>query len=170
MEETIDLLATIVGRDHPHVFPAVFDLVRIKTEMQDFDDADKLLKYWLPLAEKSLGKDHVLVLHSNYLIGRLNVKQERWREARDELIDVSAAQSIALQGWGRHHYRRIRTLMELARVHHELRENDQCDATVNEGFEGFKRIFDSVHPWEPKHRADWETWKKQRRLSPSTVN
>lgn len=165
IEEITSLFQKKLGREHPFTLLSMLYLARVKVELQDFDGAQQLFDYGLPIAERNLDEDHIAVLFCRYHIGRMRVRQGRWREARDELVDVSARQSVALQGWGRFHYDRIGTLLELARAHHELGEDNECDAVVNEAFEGFKRITSSVHPWAERLRADWESWKRQRNSS-----
>jgi tetratricopeptide (TPR) repeat protein len=162
MEEVARLFSKRLGREHPFTLLSMLYLARVKVELQDFDGAQQLFDQGLPIAERNLAEDHIAVLFCRYHIGRMRVRQGRWREARDELVDVSARQSIALQGWGRFHHDRIGTLIELARAHHELGEYDECDAVVEEAFEGFARNTGPVHPWAERLRADWEGWKRQR--------
>lgn len=163
MEEIVELLIRIRGREHPLTLLAMLYLARIKVELHDFEGAQELFDYGLPIAIRELNEDHMAVLFCRYHVGRMRVRQERWSEARDVLVDVSQRQSVALQGWGRFHYDRIGSLLELARAHHELGEDDMCDAVVHEAFEGFKRITASVHPWEKRLRDQWEDWKKHRK-------
>lgn len=145
--EIISLLKDKLGREHPLTLLSMLYLARVKVELQDFDGAQELFDYGLPIAERNLDEDHMAVLFCRYHIGRMRVRQRRWGEARDELVDVSARQRIALQGWGRFHYDRIGSLLELARAHHELGEDDECDAVVKEALEGFERTTSSLHPW-----------------------
>jgi hypothetical protein len=165
LKEIVSLLKEKLGQEHPLTLLSMLYLARVKVELQDFDDAQELFNYGLPIAKRNLGEDHLAVLFCRYHLARMRVKQRRWREARDELADISARQSLALQGWGRFHYDRIGSLLELARAHHELGEYDECDAVVREAFEGFERITSSVHPWAEQLRSDWEGWKRQRESS-----
>ncbi|CAI9625001.1 unnamed protein product [Alternaria burnsii] len=165
MSEIVHRFKEKLGPEHPFTLLSMLYLARVKVELQDFDGAQEQFDYGLPIAERNLGKEHIAVLFCRYHIGRMRVRQERWKEARDELVDVSEKQSESLQGWGRFHYDRIGTLLELARAHHELGEDEECDAVVDEAFRAFKYITSSVHPWEEKLRADWEDWKKQRTSS-----
>lgn len=162
MEEIIGLMKEKLGKEHPLTLLSMLYQARVKVELRDFDGAQKLFDYGLPKAERHLEKDHMAILFCRYHIGRMYVRQGRWLDARGILVEVAASQSIALQGWGRFHYDRIGSLLELARVHHELGEDDECDAVVKEAFEGFQRITGSVHPWAEKLRSDYEGWKRQR--------
>jgi hypothetical protein len=165
LKEIVSLLKEKLGQEHPLTLQSMLYLARVKVELQDFDGAQELFDYGLPVAKRNLDEDHLAVLFCRYHLARMRVKQRRWREARDELVDISARQSIALQGWGRFHYDRIGSLVELARAHHELGEYNECDVVVREALEGFERITSSVHPSAEKLRADWEGWKRQRESS-----
>ncbi|KAJ4399164.1 hypothetical protein N0V91_009621 [Didymella pomorum] len=162
MKEIIELMKKKLGREHPLTLLSMLYLARVKVELRDFDGAQELFDYGLPRAIRHLHENHMAVLFCRYHIGRMRVRQGRWREARDELLDVSTRQKRALQGWGEYHYDRIGSLLELARAHHELGEHDQCDAAVNDALAGFQRITSSEHPWQARLLADWESWKKQR--------
>jgi tetratricopeptide (TPR) repeat protein len=128
IEEIVGVLKEKLGQEHPLTLLSMLYLARVKVELQDFDGAQELFDYGLPIAERNFDEDHMAVLFCRYHIGRMRVRQKRWKEARDELVDVSARQSMALQGWGRFHYDRIGSLLELARAHHELGEHNECDA------------------------------------------
>lgn len=81
-------------------------------------------------------------------------------------------QAVSLQGYGKFHYDRIGTLLELAGAHHELGEYDPCDQVVNETLLVFRTVMRKRgtrrHPWEEKLCADWELWKEQREHLMST--
>ncbi|KAM0721367.1 hypothetical protein Q7P37_002291 [Cladosporium fusiforme] len=162
LEEIVQLLKRIRGCEHPLTLLAMLYLARVKVELQDFAGAQELFDYGLPIATRDLREEHMAVLFCRYHIGRMLVRQGRWLEARDILLDVSEKQCGALQGWGRFHYDRIGTLLELARAHQELGEYQLCDGVVEEAFEGFKQITQKLHPWEKRLRDQWEEWKRQR--------
>lgn len=167
MTEIVEILKGVLGREHPHTLMAILYLARVKVELGDFEGAKDCFDYGLPIAERNHGKDHMGVLFCRYHIGRMHVKQGHWLEARRILVDVSERQCSALQGWGRYHYDRIGTLLELARAHHELREDDECDAAVRDALAGFNRIAEGEHPWERRLRANWENWKRERMSLPA---
>lgn len=168
LEEIVFLLKQEMGREHPKALLAMLYLARVKIELREFEDAQKLFDYGLPIAERQYGANHMAILFCRYLMGRMYVRQGRWQDARDELVTVSERQQHTLQGWGRYHYDRIGTLVELARAYHGLGEYESCDKTVHEAFEGFKRISTTEHPWAKKLRVDWESWQLQRAATAAT--
>lgn len=162
MDEIVNLLIRIRGREHPLTLLAMLYLARVQVELQDYEGAQAVFDYGLPVATRNFHEYHMAVLFCRYHIGRMRVRQARWLEARDILVDVARKQCLGLQGWGRDHYDRIGSLIELARAHHELGENDLCGEVVREALQSFSRIADPGHPREMRLRDQWESWKRQR--------
>ena len=151
-----------LGPENPYTLLAKLSLARILTKLEEYEEADKMLKEGLTVAERTLGPNHVGVLYGRYHLGHMRVAQARYTEARDILVDVTARQRQSLQGWGRFHYDRISALLELAKAHQELGEYDECDEAVAEVIRGFAKFTTKEHPWLERLLKDWEEWKSQR--------
>ena len=162
LEQIIEIRTAVLGRENPYTLLAELNLARINVELQDYDAAEALFSAGLSIAERNLGPDHVGVLYGRYHLGRMRVRQARFKEARSILVDTTERQRSSLQGWGRFHYDRISALLELAKAHQELGEYEECDEAVAEAIRGFQKITTKEHPWHKKLLMEWEEWKSRR--------
>lgn len=168
MNQVIDVRKKVLGREHAFTLLAMLTMARIKVELQDFQTADAILSEGLPVAERNHGRDHVGVLFCRFHLGRLRVRQKRWIEARDILVDVTERQKVSLQGMGRWHFDRIGALYELAKAHNALGEHAECDRVVEECHEAFQKSTTREHPRARELQTLHAKWRAERsKPSPS---
>jgi hypothetical protein len=165
MAEVVQIRQEKLGREHGLTLLGMIYLARIKVDLQDFQAAEEIFNFILPVGERNHGKDHMGVLFAGFHKGRMRARQARWTEARDILVDVTERQKVSLQGFGRGHYDRIGGLRVLAEVHYMLGEHEECDAVVEETMLGFDKITTVEHPWAIKLREDHAKWKAQRSVT-----
>jgi hypothetical protein len=162
MNQVFDVRKRVLGREHAFTLMAMLTIARIKVELQDFQTADAILSEGLPVAERNHGRDHMGVLFGRFHLGRLRVRQERWIEARDILVDVTERQKVSLQGMGRWHFDRISALYELARAHNALGEHAECDRVVEECHAAFQKATTQEHPRARELQTLHEKWRAER--------
>lgn len=83
-----------LGTEQPWTLLARCNLARIKSAMGDTVKAEKLMRKALPVAQRNLGENHFGTLMGKTHLAQVLVRQKRYDEAEDMLLDVIQ----------RHHY------------------------------------------------------------------
>lgn len=150
-----------LGKEHAHTLVAMVNFAIVKIELGDFEDAENLILEALPIAERNYSADHAGILWGRYVLGTIYARQKRWVEAEQVLTDVTDRQ-CDLQGRGKYHGDRLRALVELAAVFNAMGKIQECEKTVDEVLEGFKKIGGKDHPLPVKLNDDRALWRKAR--------
>lgn len=77
-----------LGKEHPYTLLAIVNLSRIKTALNQADEAEVLLRAALPIAERNLGENHGGTLLGRVWLSQVLVHQRRYSEAEEILAKV----------------------------------------------------------------------------------
>ncbi|KAL3460319.1 tetratricopeptide repeat domain-containing protein [Aspergillus heterothallicus] len=87
-EEVRETRSKILGREHPLTLTSGLTLAKIKTAMNQFDEAEKLFLEGLPCAERNLGATRLGTLTGRSWYAHLLWRQGRYTEAKNIWEDV----------------------------------------------------------------------------------
>ncbi len=82
MEEVLDERIKLLGREQPYTLMAMSNLAYIKHTMGDHEEAERLIRKGLPIAERNLGEEHHGVLAAKLRLAIILTAQERYDEAK----------------------------------------------------------------------------------------
>lgn len=77
-----------LGKEQPYTLLAIANLARIKTALNQTDEAEDLLRTALPIAERNLGENHAGTLLGRVWLSQVLVRQQRYSEAEEILTRV----------------------------------------------------------------------------------
>ena len=87
-EEVVQIRLEELGREHPETLQSKLTLAKIKTAMNQFDEAEKIFLEGLPVGERNLGEAHLGTLVARTWHGHLYWRQGRYAEAAAVWEDV----------------------------------------------------------------------------------
>ncbi|KAF1944968.1 tetratricopeptide repeat domain-containing protein [Clathrospora elynae] len=163
MIEVLDTRKRKLGKEHAYTLLAMVNLALVKSGLSMLNDAEALILEGLPIAERNLGTSHIAYLWGRYQLCRIWIRQKRWKEAEQNLFDVTERQRDILQGRGKYHPDRLGGLVELATVYNALGKFDKCDKVVEEALAGFEKISLTEHPVVTKLKDNSKQWAEERR-------
>lgn len=135
-----------LGKEHPYTLLAMVNTAIIKCALGKFKEAEELVLYGIPIAERNLGKDHIGTLFGQQNLASIFIQQRRYAEAEAILTDVTERQKRIYSRRGDYHPDRLGALIELAKCH-RLQDNIEASIRVcDEALEGFGEISISEHP------------------------
>lgn len=77
-----------LGKEHPYTLLAIANLARIKTTLNQTDEAENMLRTALPIAERNLGENHAGTLLGRVWLSQVLVREQRYIEAEELLTQV----------------------------------------------------------------------------------
>ncbi|KAK2861092.1 hypothetical protein FQN49_004556 [Arthroderma sp. PD_2] len=95
-EEVVQIRIKTLGREHPLTLRSKLIVAKIKTAMNQFDEAEQIFLEGLPAAERNLGENHLGTLAARTWLGHLYWRQGRYLEAQAILEDVMKKQRYEL--------------------------------------------------------------------------
>lgn len=81
-EENMHTRIKTLGREHPLTLKSKLNVAKIKTAMDQFDEAEQIFLEGLPVAERNLGVNHLGTLTAETWFGHLRWRQGRYLEAQ----------------------------------------------------------------------------------------
>ncbi|KAK2748973.1 hypothetical protein FQN57_007256 [Myotisia sp. PD_48] len=87
-EEVVQIRVKELGREHPLTLKSKLTLAKIKTAMNQFEEAEEIFLEGLPAAERNLGEYHLGTLTGRTWLGHLYWRQGRYSEAATVWEDV----------------------------------------------------------------------------------
>lgn len=95
MLEVLEKRKTKLGREHPHTLLAICNLARIKSALNQLEEAEEMLLAAWPIAVRNIGENHFGTLAGKGHLARILVRQTRYNEAEEMLIDIIQRQRYA---------------------------------------------------------------------------
>jgi tetratricopeptide (TPR) repeat protein len=93
-EEVREIRSKILGREHPLTLMSGLTVAKIKTAMNQFDEAENLFLEGLPCAERNLGATHLGTLTGRSWHAHLYWRQGKYAEAKTIWEDVIKTQNF----------------------------------------------------------------------------
>ncbi|PMB73412.1 Kinesin light chain [Beauveria bassiana] len=87
-DEVLQVRIKDLGREHPLTLKSMLTLAKIKTALNQFEEAEAIFLEGLPAAERNLGKSHLGTLTARIWLAHLYWRQGRYWEAADIWEDV----------------------------------------------------------------------------------
>ncbi|KAM3554122.1 hypothetical protein MY1884_006303 [Beauveria asiatica] len=82
-DEVLQVRIRDLGREHPLTLKSMLTLAKIKTALNQFEEAEAIFLEGLPAAERNLGKSHLGTLTARIWLAHLYWRQGRYSEAAD---------------------------------------------------------------------------------------
>ncbi|KAL8942140.1 MAG: hypothetical protein Q9216_001825 [Gyalolechia sp. 2 TL-2023] len=95
MLEVFDQRTSRFGKQHPWTLYAICNLARVKSGLGAHDDAERLLRAALPIAQRNLGANHFGTLAGQAHLGNVLVRQGRLDDAEQLFLDAIQRQRYA---------------------------------------------------------------------------
>ena len=89
MEFVIEQRTKQLGENQPYTWLGKCNLGAIQSAMGDSGEGERLIRSLLPMAVAHMGEDHLAVLAGKCELARIVMKQERYLEAQEILLDIS---------------------------------------------------------------------------------
>ncbi|TQV91394.1 tetratricopeptide repeat domain-containing protein [Cordyceps javanica] len=80
-DEVLQIRIKELGHEHPFTLKTMLTLAKIKTALNQFDDAEAIFLEGLPTAERNLGKSHLGTITGRIWLAHLYWRQGRYAEA-----------------------------------------------------------------------------------------
>ncbi|XWX00934.1 hypothetical protein V2A60_008957 [Cordyceps javanica] len=80
-DEVLQIRIKELGHEHPFTLKTMLTLAKIKTALNQFDDAEAIFLEGLPAAERNLGKSHLGTITGRIWLAHLYWRQGRYAEA-----------------------------------------------------------------------------------------
>ncbi|KXG49652.1 Tetratricopeptide-like helical [Penicillium griseofulvum] len=93
-EEVTQIRIKTLGREHPFTLKSKLTLAKIKTAMNQFEEAEEIFLEGLPVAERNLGENHLGTITARTWLGHLYWRQERYLEAQAIWEDIITKQKF----------------------------------------------------------------------------
>ncbi|KAL2699846.1 hypothetical protein AAEP93_009821 [Penicillium crustosum] len=95
MSEEVTLIRKeTLGREHPLTLKSTLTVAKIKTAMNQFEEAEQIFLEGLPIAKRNLGENHLGTLTARTWLGHLYWRQERYSEAQEIWEDIITKQTF----------------------------------------------------------------------------
>ncbi|RFU24655.1 hypothetical protein B7463_g11682, partial [Scytalidium lignicola] len=86
-----------LGNEHPHTLLAILNLARVKSALNNPQEAEKMILTVQPIAIRNLGENHCDVLMGRTHLSQVLVRQKRYGEAEAILADVLYRRKYVVQ-------------------------------------------------------------------------
>lgn len=83
MEHVLEQRKKKLGREQPYTLQAICNLARIKSSLDQVDQAEELIRAALPIAQRNLGENHFGTLAGKVHLSQVLVRRKRYSEAED---------------------------------------------------------------------------------------
>lgn len=88
MVEVFEERKSRFGKEHPWTLYAICNLARVKSGLGDYDEAEKLIRTALPIAQRNLGENHFGTLAGQAHLGNVLVRKGKLDDAEALFLDV----------------------------------------------------------------------------------
>lgn len=88
MVEVFEERKSRFGKEHPWTLYAICNLARVKSALGEYNEAEKLIRTALPIAQRNLGENHFGTLAGQAHLGNVLVRQGRLDDAEALFLDV----------------------------------------------------------------------------------
>jgi tetratricopeptide (TPR) repeat protein len=146
IDEVLEQRKIQSGKEHPLTLLAMVNSARIKCAMGDLAIADELLCTALPIGERDLGVDFTAVLWARGHLARVRLKQQRFDEAEEMLLDCIERYKGKFISRGNDHPDRIGPMIALFRCYTMQGRTEDAMRVCEELLEAFKRMKRLDHP------------------------
>lgn len=165
MIQVLETRQNKLGREHKFTLLSMVNLARIKCELGNLHGAKKLILQALPIAERNFDACYIASLWARFHLGRIYVRQNRWEEAQQHLVDVTECQRNVHQGRGQYFPETLAALVELAAAYHALEQIQERDTVVDEALARFEYVMSNTstveHPLAKKLKKDRKRWMEE---------
>lgn len=86
--EVLDQRKEKLGEEHPYTLLAMLNIARVKSALNEHQEAEEVIRKALPIAERNLGQNHSGILMGKTHLSQVLVRQKRYSEAESILADV----------------------------------------------------------------------------------
>lgn len=135
-----------LGKEHPYTLLAMANAALVKCALGHPDQAEELILAGLPIAERNLGEDHIGTLWGYHTLGSVRIRQRRYREAEDILVNVVRRQRKMQSHRGEYHPDRLGAMIELAKCYRLQNKISESIRMCDETLKGFEEISTREHP------------------------
>ncbi|KAL9103669.1 MAG: hypothetical protein Q9187_008982 [Circinaria calcarea] len=136
-----------LGKEQPYTLLAICNLARIKSALGDMDEAERLMRATLPIAERNLGENHFGTLSGRVHLAQVLVRQERYGEAEDIFTDVIQRQRYKSAARDGEHPDRIIAMWYLLRCYQAQGKFSDAIRMCDEISDGLSTIGGHGHPF-----------------------
>jgi hypothetical protein len=91
-----------LGNENPHTLLAILNLARIKSSLNNLQEAEEMILTVQPIAIQNLGENHSSVLIGQTHLSQVLVRQKRYSEAETILADVLYRRKYVVQVANKH--------------------------------------------------------------------
>lgn len=92
MIEVLEQRKLTLKHENPYTLLAMCNLARVKSEMGDHDEAERLMRQGMPVAERNMAKNHFGLLSGKVYFGQILTRQGQYEEAESTLRDAAERQ------------------------------------------------------------------------------
>jgi tetratricopeptide (TPR) repeat protein len=146
MTEILEIRRARLGKEHPYTLLAMVNLAVVLSASGRTTEAEGLIRWGLPVADRNLGPDHIGTLFGRHTLACILVQDGRYAEAEELLVHVTESQKRMGSHRGDYHPDRLGALIGLARCHFMLGKVEQAIAVCDEAIQGFDTISVAPHP------------------------
>ena len=142
-----------LGKEHPKSLWAICNLARIKasrgmleTSRQMLEEAEQMIKTGLPIAERTIGIDHVGTLMGKTYLGQILILAEKLEEA-ESLLSTVVDTYHARDGQEMHGDHLVAAAF-LLDCYRRLKKYQEAEKMQKRVLGGIRHIFGNESPWE----------------------
>lgn len=151
-----------LGEQHPYTLLAKVNLARVHTTRGKFEEAERAMRDGLEIGERNLGADHIGVLYGRLYLGDNLVRQKRYREAEEFLLDSIARYDRTKVANGGKHPDRLRTMNHLSECYEARGRIPEAIAVCEEIISRLSALGGDDHVWMKqlrKRREELRGWE-----------
>lgn len=146
MLDVLERRKVVLGKEHPYTLLAMVNTAIAKSALGKLAEAESLVRFGLPIADRNLGEDHIGTLFGRHILGSIFLQQKRYTEAEILLVDVSERQKNMSSRRGDYHPDRLGTLVELAKCYRLRGQIERSISVCDEALDGFNMVNAPEHP------------------------
>lgn len=147
MQQVLEQRKKKLGKEQPYTLLAICNLARIKSALGDMDEAERLMRATLPIAERNLGENHFGTLSGRVHLAQVLVRQERYGEAEDIFTDVIQRQRYKSAARDGEHPDRIIAMWYLLQCYQAQGKFGDAIRMCDEISDGLSTIGGHGHPF-----------------------
>jgi len=139
---------------------------KIQRAIGDLDEAEKVFRSGLEIADRNLGHDHQGALLGRYELARVLLRKEEFEETERILLDVIELSKGRFSFRGNHHPLRLGSMYELFVCYKLQGKRKECLEIANEAIRGFE-IISSVkeHPLSRRMKEERREMLEEEEIS-----
>jgi tetratricopeptide (TPR) repeat protein len=135
-----------LGKEHPKSLWATCNLARIKASVGMLEEAEQMIKTGLPVAELTIGVDHVGTLMGKTYLGQILILADKLDEAESWLCSV--IDTHRARDGQKMHGDHLVTASFLLDCYRRLNKYQEAENMEKRVLGGIRRIFGKESPWE----------------------